>query len=201
MPSCFWEQQWQQCHLLTKMGTAGNTQSIQHLLTHLPNSTNLKEHFFLNIYDHQLFTSFYLLVNLESWHSLMRTISCLCHVTKHLCCNCCNYTVTAQGVTQWGMFYWNNSFYETAREMCQKQNYILLIITCSRQRHVSPSYMLSLKVKDNLQFPKNIVTSEQYIFLSYVRGKRCCKKYRVCCAFVWEICYVLCELEGSGWSP
>lgn len=44
MPGCLREQQWQQRHLLAKMGAGTYTQSVQHLLTHLSYATNLEKH-------------------------------------------------------------------------------------------------------------------------------------------------------------
>ena len=44
MPGCLREQQRQQRHLLAKMRTATDAQSIQHLLTHLPYARNLGEY-------------------------------------------------------------------------------------------------------------------------------------------------------------
>lgn len=42
MPGCLGEQQRQQRHLLAQMRAAADAQSVQHLLTHLPDARNLE---------------------------------------------------------------------------------------------------------------------------------------------------------------
>lgn len=43
MPGCLGEQQRQQRHLLAQMKTVADAQSVEHLLTHLPNARNLEK--------------------------------------------------------------------------------------------------------------------------------------------------------------